>query len=29
MPPYLESVDNNSQLKIMGRIIKLMRSKCP
>jgi hypothetical protein len=28
MPPYLESVDNSSQLKIVGRIIDLMRSKC-
>jgi hypothetical protein len=29
MCPYLESVDNSSQLKIVGRIIDLMRSKCP
>jgi hypothetical protein len=29
MPPYLESVDDNSSLKIMGRIIELMRAKCP
>jgi hypothetical protein len=29
MPPYLEGMDNSSQLKIMGRIVELMGSKCP
>jgi hypothetical protein len=29
MSPYLEGMNDNGQLKIMGRIIELMGSKCP